>query len=292
MSTALGAGTPPVRYNTGLMIGWALLIPALMVNVAVFLWPILHLAVLAFHRTLPDGSVSPELSLATWSTLFKDTFYLDLLLRSLGVSLLITALTLICSYPIAYFVHHLRGLWRHVLMIAAISPLLVSLVVRSYGWLIILGDDGFVANGLRWFGLSNPPRLVFNTTGVVIGMVEILMPYTILALLAGFGRLDDTWEEAAGSLGAPPLMVFLEVTLPLTLPGIALGGLIGFVLAISSFVTPEWLGGGRVVLLSTEIYDQAVTTLDWPAAAMLSLLILTILGGAIGLYGRLVQRLA
>jgi putative spermidine/putrescine transport system permease protein len=193
--------------------------------------------------------------------------------------------TLICSYPIALYLHRSSGTWRTILLVLVISPLLTSAVVRTYGWIAILTENGLINNALAWLGMT-PLRLMFNKTGVFIGLTEILMPYMILALLAGFGRLDPRVEEAASTLGAKPFQVFYRIILPLTLPGIALGCLLCFVLAVSSFITPKLLGGGRVFLLATEIYDQAIVTLNWPLAATLSLLILVIFGAALVLYSR------
>lgn len=265
-----------------------LLAPALVVNLATFVAPMLNLAGLSFREGSPDGGIGTVFTWVTWQGLLADSYYAGLVFRSVMLSLGITLATLVCAYPIALFVHRAPERWRNLLVVICISPLLVSAVVRTYGWLVILGDHGLVASVLGAFGVK-APRLVFNTTGVVIGLVEILMPYMILSLLAGFGRLNASLEEAASSLGAPPFTVFRRVVLPLTLPGVLLGCLLSFVLAVSSFITPKLLGGGRVFLLATEIYDQAIVTLNWPVAAALSVLVLAIFGLALMVYGRAVR---
>ena len=261
-----------------------LMLPAVALNLVTFLWPMLNLAGLSFRDSLPGGGIGEGTTLATWSDLAGDSFTYELILNSVGVALGITVLTLLAAYPLALFVERASSRWKNLLVVVCISPLLISAVVRTYGWLVILRDNGFLPGILRMFGLT-PPRLVFNMTGVVIGMTEILMPYMILSLLAGFGRLNVALEEAAGSLGAPPFTVFRRIVLPLTMPGILLGCLLTFVLAVSSFITPKLLGGGRVILLATEIYDQAVVTLNWPVAAALSVLALLVFGIALIAYG-------
>ncbi len=273
-------------------IALALLLPALLVNMAVFLLPMGNLALLSFRQANEGGALLEGITLATWAKMFSDIFYAELVRDSVMIALAITGLTLLCSYPIALFIHRAPDRWKNMLVVMCISPLLVSAVVRTYGWMVILGDGGIIAAFLRWLGMVKAPRMVFNTTGVVVGLTEILMPYMILALIAGFGRLNASLEEAAASLGAKPFTVFRRVVLPLTLPGIMLGCLLAFVLAVSSFITPKLLGGGRVFLLATEIYDQAIVTLNWPVAAALSIVVLVIFGIALTLYGRLARAVA
>jgi putative spermidine/putrescine transport system permease protein len=279
--------TPHGRRPIG--VAALLLGPIFLANLVTFVWPMLNLAAYSFRASSATGSIGEALTFETWKSLAQDPFYPGLVELSVSVSLLITGLTLLASYPIALTVHRSGPRWRNLLLIACISPLLVSAVVRTYGWLVILGDAGFVPSLLRVLGVGRPPRLVYNMTGVVIGLTEILMPYMILSLLAGFGRLSGSLEEAAASLGAPPFTVFRRVVLPLTLPGILLGCLLAFVLAVSSFITPQLLGGGRVILLATEIYQQAIVTLNWPVAAALSLVALAVFGAALFVYGRVVR---
>lgn len=263
-----------------------LLAPIALVNGIGFLAPVFNLLRMSFYEAQATGAMREVYTIATWLSVVKDSFYLELIVNSVSVSLFITLLTLVCSYPIALYLHRSTGTWRTVLLVLVISPLLTSAVVRTYGWIAILSDNGLINNALAATGLGGPLRLMFNRTGVIVGLTEILMPYMILALMAGFGRLDPSVEEAASTLGAPPAKVFLRIVLPLTLPGVALGSLLCFVLAVSSFITPKLLGGGRVFLLATEIYDHAIVTLNWPLAATLSILVLVIFGGALVLYTR------
>lgn len=287
MSAATSIATAPGadERQAGQALVVLLLLPIALVNAFGFLLPVLNLLRMSFYEVEPTGAMRETYTLATWFAVVRDSFYLELIGNSIAVSLGITLLTLVCSYPIALYLHRSSGTWRSVLLVLVISPLLTSAVVRTYGWIAILSENGLVNNVVSSLGFS-PVRLMFNKTGVVIGLTEILMPYMILALLAGFGRLDPRVEEAAATLGAPPFRVFQRVVFPLTLPGVALGSLLCFVLAVSSFITPKLLGGGRVFLLATEIYDQAIVTLNWPLAATLSILILVIFGGALVLYTR------
>jgi putative spermidine/putrescine transport system permease protein len=269
-----------------------LLAPATLALIVFFVLPLVWLFRASFDRGLDSGVIVSAFTLENYQEFFSDRFYQQELLRTLRLGVVITALTLVATYPIALFLARSTSRWRGLLVALAIAPLLTSTVVRTYGWLVILGNDGLVNGALLGIGLIDRPlRLINDEIGVVIGLVEILMPYMALGLLSGFGRINPDVEEAAMSLGANPLRTFWRVTFPLSLPGVATGVLLVFVLTISSFVTPQLLGGGRVFLMATEIYDQATYTLDWPFAAAISFLLLLLFGVVIAIYTRVLRRL-
>ena len=258
--------------------GIALLaLPAALFVVVVFAVPMAGLGRMSFNETGPTGAMVPAFSFDIWRAMIEDSFTYEVTLNSMWLSFVSTTAALALAYPLALFLFRTTSRWKGFLIAAAITPMLVSGVVRVFGWLAILGDRGFVNWLLAQAGLGGPYRLVYNFTGAAIGLTESLMPYMILALIAGFGRLDRTLEEASASLGASPLRTFVRVTLPLSLPAIVLGWLLCFVLAMSAYVTPKLLGGGRVFLLATEIYDQAITTVNWPMAAALAMYMLVLL---------------
>jgi putative spermidine/putrescine transport system permease protein len=275
-----------------MLLAWVLLLPMLLVNLAAFVFPMLRLGEISFLESHSGGVLTDIFTWGNYVELFTDPFYLSLIGNSIGMSLGVTLLTLVLSYPIALFLYRAPARWRNLLFIITISPLLVSAVVRTYGFMVLLGDQGLVNSMLLGLGVIDAPlRMVNNYFGAVVGLVEILMPYMALALIAGFGRLNVFYEEAAASLGANAMVRFWRVILPLTLPGVALGSLLCFVLAISAFVTPKLLGGGRVFLLATEIYDQAIVQLQWPMAAATSMIVLLIFGVTLVFYSRIVRRL-
>ena len=256
--------------------GALLVAPALALLALGFVWPFAVLLRMSLNRTDDLGALVPAWSGDSYAKLAGDPYTLSLTLGSVGLAALAATVALLLAYPMATFLFRSTSRFRGVLAVAAIAPLLVSGVARVIGWLTILGDGGLINAGLAALGL--PRRaLINNWTGVAIGLTESVMPYAVLTLLAGFGRLDARLEEAAATLGARRLATFWLVTVPLTLPAAVGAWLLAFVLGVSAFITPKLMGGGRVFTLATEIYDAAVQTLDWPAASALSVLVLVLL---------------
>ncbi len=261
--------------------GMLMVMPALAILGLSFLWPLLVLARMSLNRTADGGAIVTAFGTETYAKLATDDFTWALTADSLRLAAVSATIAVALAYPMALFLFRSRSRFRGVLAVAAVAPLLVSGVARVIGWLAILGDGGLVNGALAALGLPKQ-ALINNWTGVQIGLTESVMPYAVLALLAGFGRLDSRLEEAAATLGARPWAAFWTVTLPLTLPAVIGAWLLDFVLGVSAFITPKLMGGGRVFTLATEIYDAATQTLDWPAAAALSMFVLALLAVILG----------
>jgi putative spermidine/putrescine transport system permease protein len=270
-----------------------LMAPSLVILAAAFLLPVATLARMSLNTTRPGGAIVETITFVNYTEFLADDFYWEITGTTVLLAVIVTLAALLVAYPIALFLFRWESPWRGPLAVLTISPLLVSGVVRTYGWIVLLGDQGPVNALVLWLGLSaSPLKLSNNFLGAAIGLTEILTPYMALALIAGFGRLDRAAEQAAETLGATPWRTFLHITLPLSLPGILLGSLLCFVLAVSSFVTPRLLGGGRVFTLATEIYEAAMLTLNWPLAATISMLMLVLFGITLVAYGRLMRAVA
>ena len=271
----------------------ALSAPALCLVAFAFLTPLLNLGRLSFYENLPGGVLRENFTLQNYIQFGSDPFYLELTGNSVLLAIEASLLALVIAYPIALFLYRTTSRARGLLVVLALSPLFVSGVVRVFGWMVVLGDTGVINTVLTGTGLiAQPLRLIFNWTGVVIGLTEGIVPYVVLSLMAGFGRLDRNVEDAAATLGANALQTFLRVTLPLSLPGVFLGVLLGFVLSMSAFISPRVLGGGRVFVLATEIYGQTFELNNWPLASVIALYMLLLLVLATIAYRRLSDRLA
>jgi putative spermidine/putrescine transport system permease protein len=277
------------QESTDRSIGLLLTLPALIMVGCFFIVPLVWIGRISLYASRSDGVLTPALTLSSYRNFLTDPFFHDLVLRSTLFALLVTVAALFLTYPIALFLHRTTSAWRGVLVVLTISPLLISTVVRSYGWLVILDEKGWLNGLLRVVGLPTL-KIANDYPAVVIGMTQIMMPYMALCLISGFGHVNSTLEDAAESLGARPLRRFWRITFPLSLPGVALGCMLTFVITISAYVTPALLGGGRVFLIATEIYTQALETLNWPLASAMSVLFLVGLVLALTLYGRASRR--
>ena len=249
----------------------ALLSPGFVLIILPFIAALMMLGAYSLnaHDMAGDG---PGLSL--WHTFLSDSFNWQVIWRSLWIAGLTSVITLLIAYPVAAALLQIRNrFYLAFAYVALFSPLLVSVISRSYGWLLLLSDTGFINQLLGLFGLG-PFHLVFNVTGVVIALVHVLLPYAVLPLLNIMTQIPNTYREAALDLGGSEWTVFFKVTLPLTLPGVIVALKIIFALSISAFVTPSLLGGGRVLTLSRMLYDNIVL-LEWGTAAVQALVLLT-----------------
>lgn len=268
----------------------SLLLPGVLVLILAFGLPVLVLARMSLNQHGRGGQLIETFTMESYAKALSDPFYWQIIQNTLLLGAVTAFIAILLSYPLALFLARTTSKWKGILIALAVAPLLTSAVARTYGWITILGDRGIINELLSSWGLiESPLRLSNNMLGTTIALIEILMPYAVLAMISGFGRLNPSLEEAAGSLGASRLKVFLRVTLPLTLPGVFTGFLLVFVLTISSFVTPRLLGGGRVFVLATEIYNEATQSLNWPMASALSVILLVLFGLLIAMYQRLIR---
>lgn len=273
-------------------IRWALLAPGILGLIVSFVIPLLFMLRMSLNTGEPNGIVHETITFDTYMRALGDPYYWKVTLDTLWMGLATAFFCVLVSYPIALFLTRTESKWKGVLIALAIAPLLISAVVRTFGWMMLLGRQGMLNTLLVDWGLIKDPLVLTNNMqGVVIGLTEIFMPYAILVMISGFGRISSQLEEAAGSLGASKTKVFMRVTFPLSLPGVLMAFVLVFVLAVSTFITPRLLGGGVVQVLATEIYDQTVGLLNWPFAAALSMILLVVFGAVLGLYSFLVKKM-
>jgi putative spermidine/putrescine transport system permease protein len=240
---------------------------------------------------LASFRVIDRLTLFNYRRFLLDTYYLGVLLTTLKLSLLVTLAALVTGYPVAAYLTRARPRERAVLMLLIVSPLLVSLVIRSFGWVIVLGPRGLVNAVLLGLGLVTAPvKLLYTETAVVVGLTHVFYPFMVLAVYSALRTIDPAVVRAARNLGASPAQTFWWVTLPLSVPGILAGSLIVFALSVSSFVTPTLLGGPWVKVVAYLVWEQNLVVLDWGFAAAIAVILLLVTALVMVAYNQLVER--
>lgn len=252
--------------------------PALAVLGVLFVWPLLRL----LSMSVADGT------LVQFEKAALDGLYIAVLWDSMEIALLVTVICLALAYPVSLWLVQAGRTGFILGMFFLLLPFWTSVLVRTYAWMVLLGRSGVINRMLREWGLIEAPLpLLHNLTGVLIGMVHVLLPYMVFPIYAALLRIDPDLKRAAEGLGAPSWRVFLRVTLPLSLPGVFAGCALVFVISLGFFITPALLGGGRVIMIAMLIEQQVREFLDWPFAAALATVLLVVTLAIYAALGRL-----
>jgi putative spermidine/putrescine transport system permease protein len=252
-----------------------LLLPALTLLLLCFFAPLGITVRYSFNRFVPGGLQEPAFVLSNYSKFMFDGYYAAILLRTLALGAGVALVTLLLGYPLAYAIARSRSRWKGLLISATLIPLMTSVVVRSYGWTILLSDSGIINDMLTAVGLPRI-KLLFTMTGVILSLTQVMMPFLVLTLVGVLQNISEDLEDAARGLGAGRWHVVRDVLLPLSMPGIAAGSLLVFALSISAFATPRLVGGASIEVMATMIYDQVLNALNWPFASATSIIMLAI----------------
>ncbi len=265
-----GALEPRDRPSMRRGVGPTLLLgPALLLFVVLFVYPQIWMAGTSLE--------APNWTFRHFGRFLGDGHYLATLGRSLMLGAVVTLLTVLLGFPLAYWLARWDNRLASALVILSTFPLWVSAVVRSFGWIVLLGRGGVVVALLSALGMTGQSaQLLYTLTGVVIALTQVLLPFMVLSLYGVIRSVDPEIERAAQNLGASPFKAVLLTTIPLAGQGILSASLLVFALAISAFATPSLVGGARVQLMSTTIYEQMAELADWRFAAAVSFILLAV----------------
>jgi ABC-type spermidine/putrescine transport system permease subunit I len=245
----------------------------------------------SFNSWDATRAMTSDWTLTSYTALFADPSVLRALITTLRISVIVTVICLLIGYPVAYAIARSRR--RTLLTFLLVTPMLMDVLIRAYGWIIMLGHSGLVNTLMTSIGFwREPQRLIFTELSVILELIHELIPFMVLPIANVLERVNPVYSEAAMNLRAGPVRTFVHVTLPLSAPGIAAGTLLTFALAMSAFVAPLVLGGGNVVTITVLMRQNMFTTLNWPlGSAQAIVLVLIVIGLLIG-YRRMLARSA
>ncbi|MCB4767282.1 ABC transporter permease [Ancylobacter sp. Lp-2] len=272
------------------MAGYLLVAPAVLFIAVWFVGPVLTMVHLSLTSRVVEGVSVEGFTLENYVRLFSSDLYFRILLRTVRIALLTSLFAALFAYPLAIAIARGGPTLARLVTITILAPLLVNVVVRSYGWQTILNKTGALAWVLKMVGISNPPVLLYTEWAVLIACVHVYLPFMVMPIAGAIGRIDRSVEEAARVAGATRLAVLGRVILPLSLPGLAVGASLVFSLSAAAYVTPQILGGNFSPLLGTLIEQQMLTLNDWPFGAAISTLLIALVLASNLIFLKLVSR--
>jgi putative spermidine/putrescine transport system permease protein len=254
-----------------------LVLPACLLVLGLLVGPMIVLFRISLNQFSPTQLMIEAFSFDNYVRAAADPYYQEIILTTLGMALLCTALTLVIAFPAAYWLGRLESRWKSLVVIATLFPLLVGNVVRSAGWMALFDREGLINATLRGAHLIGEPlTLMYTPKAVVFGVVAVVLPYMILTIAAVIESIPRDLEDAAANLGASDLKTFWRVILPLSVPGVAAGSILVFVLCMNTYATAVLLGGPRFKMMAPAIFDQFVRGNNWPMGATLAFMLLAV----------------
>jgi ABC-type spermidine/putrescine transport system permease subunit I len=252
---------------------WLLFVGPYGIYLAVLLIvPLGNIAAYSVFTYSPTTIIGTDLTAANYLKLW-DSYYVQLFLRTIKLALITTLTCALLGYPVAYVLARARPSMMSVGLFLLVVPLMVSTVIRVFGWTVILGRNGVVNDLLAVVGFE-PLRMMYTETAVVIGLVNVFMPFMVLPLMAAIERIPSVLEEAATNLGANWFQVFARVIFPMSYPGLISGALLVYSVSLSAFVTPVLMGGARVRVVGSQIFDEVLVSFNWPGASSLAIVVI------------------
>lgn len=262
-------------------------LPLALLFVVLVLVPLALTLLLSFAQFDYNKGIQPGYTLSQYAEVLTDSYFLEIFWRTFWISALTTLICALIGLPEAYVLSRMRKPWRSVFLLVVLSPLLISLVVRAFGWSLLLGPNGPLGAAAAALGLG---PLLYTPTAVIIGLVHVMLPFMVIPVWTSLQKLDPTIEQAAYSLNASRTQTLLRVVLPQTAPGLLSGCLIVFGLSASSFAIPALLGGRRLKMVATIVYDEFLTELNWPLGAAIAVILLAANLAIMLSYNRVVER--
>lgn len=268
---------------------WLLLSPALISVTLLLVIPVIFIVVYSFWLRTAVGAEQVGFYMDNWVEVLTDPFYRDILFSTLRIAAITTIICALMGYVPAYFIARSQTRYKALLLLLLILPFWISYIIRTMSWINILGVSGALNSILLGVGLIDSPlQMLYNEPSVILGLVHFLLPFMILNVYVSVEGIDENLTDAARSLGATAWQSFREVTLPLSLPGLAAGGLLCFVLSAGTYITPLVLGGPQDKMFANLVFDAIITQLNWPLGSAMSLVLLIVLGALVTVYNRFV----
>ena len=279
MTDAIAEHSPAAEQRPGK--NWtasALVGPATVFIAICLLAPLVMLFRYSLNEFVPSKKMMVEaVTIANYVKFFTDPYYTTILWTTVRIAVLVTAVCLILAFPLAYVVARTQSRFKNLLIISIVLPLFVGNSVRAAGWMVVFGNKGFVNASLLGLGvISQPIEIMFTEKAVIIGIIAVNLPFMVLSLQSVIEGIDRAVEEAAFSLGAPPITMFRRVLWPLALPGIIAGTILCFILAMNAYATPFLLGGPLFKMMSPLIYNEFTQKTNWPFGGAIAFILMSV----------------